>query len=805
VAHSRFGRVWVAAALDLLILVIGLIVALPFVVSWAVGRSGFDPIDAIAVALVVVMSRFPLVLTHRSGDIVIGFETCVLVFLVLTVAPAEAFALWAVGTALANATQAKSWRSRAFNVGLTILGGGLFVLVVGLLDPGPDQRVLQLVAVMTGCAVYFAFDLIVTATSLAIEDGCSLGTVLRWSSVPLGLACFVSVDTLGYLAALLRENQPTWTLLLLLVPVATILVAVRSVSDARLAHLRLVGLLEAATHAPDWSDEDHIERSLLVQAERTLRHTVATFRDGPPVTGEIGAPVLVSGRPPRHLVVTHQSSGREFDDHDRAALEALIAVGVSAFNRRRLSDEMSYLARHDALTGLHNRGVFTDRLTQALERRPAEGFVAILFVDLDGFKEVNDLLGHGAGDRLLVMVANRILGCLREGDTAARLGGDEFGILLDDLTGDDQADLVAGRLLTALEAPFDADGTELRVRASIGIAFSGPEPATAEVLINSADTAMYAAKAQGKGRSVRFHPEMRAAELDRLELEAALREAVRDGQISVSYQPVIDLGSGRVDGFEALARWTHPALGSVPPDQFIPAAERLGLIRELGLQILDKAHEGGRALSQEAGRALTLGVNLSALQVTDPDLADRVAVLAERHGEVRLVLELTEGVLLGDDVPTVAALHRLKACGVRLAIDDFGVGYSSVGYLHRLPLDLLKIDKVFVNELHDARSHALVQGVVSMARAMDLTVVIEGVEDWHSAMAVRELGCDLAQGYVFSRPLSLEAALELAAQGSVDLTALSLVPRPRTAPVPSAGVRARGLVAAGSPRRASTA
>ncbi len=803
-ALSRVGRVGVAAALDVLILIAGLTVAVPFVLAWARRGPDLDPIAVTAVALVVVMSRFPLVLTHRSGDIVIGFETCVLVFLVLTVPPAEAFAIWALGTTAANATARKAWRSRMFNIGLTILGGGLFVLVVGVLDPGPDQRALQLVAVMTGCAIYFAFDLVLTASSLAIEDGCSLSTVLRWGSVPLGLACFVSVDTLGYLAALLRENQPAWTLLLLLVPVGTILVAVRSVSDNRLAHLRLVGLLEAATHAPDWSDEEHIERSLVVQAERTLRHTVASLRDEAPGPGEMGAPVEVAGRPTRHLVVSHQSSGRQFDAHDRAALEALIAVGVSAFNRRRLSDEMSYLARYDALTGLHNRGVFTDRLTHALARRAPEGFVAILFCDLDGFKEVNDLLGHGAGDRLLVMVANRILGALREGDTAARLGGDEFGILLDDLTDEHQAQLVADRVLIALETPFDADGTELRVRASVGIAFSGPEQLTAEVLINSADTAMYAAKARGKGRAVQFHPQMRVAELDRLELEAALREAVRDDDVDVHYQPVVDLVGGAIRGFEALARWTHPVLGSVPPDQFIPAAERLGLIRELGLQILAKAHDGGRALSAEAGRALSLGVNLSALQVTDQELADRVAALAGRHGEVRLVLELTEGVLLGDDALTVAALHRLKACGVRLAIDDFGVGYSSVGYLHRLPLDLLKIDKVFVNELHDPRSHALVQGVVSMAHALDLTVIIEGVEDWHSAMAARDLGCELAQGYVFSRPLHLDAALELAGRGSVDLAPLSLVPGPRPGPPRSAGPSGRRLAASGSPRRAWT-
>ncbi len=717
-------------------------------------------------------------LTHRSGDVVIGFETCVLVFLVLTEEPAQAFAIWAVGTTIANATQRKAWRSRVFNVGLTILGGALFVFVFSLLDPGADEPAGRLAAVMFGCALYFTFDLIVTAASIAIEDGCSLSSVLRWSSVPLGLAVFVSVDTLGYLAALLHENRPAWTLLLLLVPVATILVAVSSVSNNRLAQHRLEGLLDAAIQAPDWSDDVHIARSLVVQAERTLRHSTAELSAEPARGEQIGAPIEVEGRPTVHLVMTHQSSGRNFDENDRGALDALAAIAVSAYNRRRLHDEMVYLAQHDTLTALHNRAVFTDRLTHALERRTPHGLLAVMYCDLDGFKEVNDLLGHDVGDRLLAMVADRIRSCLRQGDTAARLGGDEFGVLLEDLADEAQADAVGGRLLAALEQPFDTGEQQVRVRASIGIAFSSADPATAELLINCADTAMYAAKARGKGRLERFIPAMRLAELDRLELEAALRDAVRDDQITLQYQPVVDLNTGSIDGFEALARWRHPSLGNVPPDLFIPAAERLGLIRLLGMQILDRAHAGGIELSRAAGRPLSLGVNLSAPQVTDLALAQRVGVLQSDHPEVRLILELTEGMLLADDPETTAGLTRLKACGVRLAMDDFGVGYSSVGYLHRLPVDILKIDKLFVSELHDPRSRALVEGVVAMARAMDLTVITEGVEDWNSAVSLRDLRCDFAQGYVFSRPVDLDAALELARRGAIDVSEMALVAVP---------------------------
>ncbi|MGD9955357.1 MAG: putative bifunctional diguanylate cyclase/phosphodiesterase [Candidatus Nanopelagicales bacterium] len=769
VASARLGRAALAVALDVAIFAAGVLVALVSLQQWLGEEHVLDPTGVAAVGLVFIMSRFPLTLTHQSGDIVIGFETCVLVYLVLTVSPWHALALWSVATALAMLTQRKSWRARIFNVGLTILGGALFVLIVAATDPGVGNPAGQLASVMLACAVYFTFDLIITAVSIAIEDGCSINAVLRWGSVPLGLACFVSVDTLGFLAAVLTRNQPLWTLVLLLVPIAAILVAVRSVSENRLAQRRLQGLLEAATQAPDWLTDEQIAQSLVQQAERTLRSTTAALREEPPSSEEIGAPITLEDGSVRHLVVRAQSSGREFTEQDRNALETLTAVGTSAFQRRRLSDETTYLARHDALTGLHNRAVFADRLTAALEAQHPSGLLAVLYCDLDGFKGVNDRLGHRVGDDLLLLVAHRILGCLRPGDVAARLGGDEFGVLLDDLTDESQAVLIAERLTAALEAPFDTAGQELLVQVSIGVAFSGLGPTTASDMINNADTAMYAAKARGKGTVARFEPSMRSAEIDRLELEDSLRHAVRDGLITVQFQPVVDLSSGLIDGFEALARWTHPTLGSIGPDRFIAAAERTGLIRQLGLQILERAHEGGRLIAERAGRPMALGVNLSPVQVTDESLAQRVRELRDLDPQVPMVLELTEGMLLGNDLPTVAALTQLKQGGVRLAIDDFGIGYSSVGYLHRLPVDVLKIDKMFVSELHDERSRALVAGVVAMAHAMNLSVIAEGVEDWDSADAVRDLGCDFAQGYLFSRPLPLADAAELAAVGSFDM------------------------------------
>jgi diguanylate cyclase (GGDEF)-like protein len=763
-----------AQSLDVLVLVVGLAVALVAVASWAANDEwSVGLASALCVPLVVVMSRFPLVLTYRAGDVVIGFETCALVFLVLTEPPAKALTLWALASAIAHGTQRKSWRTRAFNIGLTIQGGALLVATVVLVDAQEKGPAVALLAVLVGCSIYFLFDLLLTAISLAIEAGEPVSSALRWRQVPLGLACFVGVDSLGYLAALLHMTAEPWTLLLLLVPVGTILVAVNSMSRTDLARQRLSGLLEAAVSAPDWADDEQIGPALVLAAERTLRNTEAELRDEPAAEGELGVLVLAEARAPRYLVVRRVANEDHFDDEDRRALEALGAVGAAAYNRRRLAEEMSFLARHDVLTGLFNRAVFSDRLSHALTRRRADRVVAVLYCDLDGFKGVNDLFGHEAGDRLLVSVAQRIVACLRPQDTAARLGGDEFGILLDDLEDELAAEAVARRLLEELSPAFEVHGREFRVEASIGIAYAGVDAHTAEALLRSADTAMYRAKALGKGRAERFAPEMRSEDLRRLELEVELRRAVRDDRIEVHYQPVVDLRTGAVAGFEALARWTHPSLGRIGPEVFIPMAERLGLIRQLGRQVLEQAHAAGRRMAEVSGTRTTMSVNLSPVQVTDDALVARVAELVAQHPEVQLVLELTEGTLIGDDADTIRALHRLREAGAVLAVDDFGVGYSSIGYLHRLPVDVLKIDKSFVHRLEDARAYALVQGVIAMAASMQVTVVVEGVETWADAQAVHGLGCSLAQGFLFCRPMLFGAALEIARHGRLDLSPIA--------------------------------
>jgi diguanylate cyclase (GGDEF)-like protein len=500
----------------------------------------------------------------------------------------------------------------------------------------------------------------------------------------------------------------------------------------------------------------------------------------------MGTTFEVDGRPARYLVVHRTAEADWFDDEDRKALETITAVAVTSINRRRLADEMFHLARHDALTGLYNRAVFASRLDQALDS-PRQGRApAVLYCDLDGFKTVNDRLGHDAGDRLLLAVAERIRAALRPEDMAARLGGDEFAILLD-AADPGMAEQVAERLLEALRAHFLVDGAAAHLSASIGIVYAAGERRGVD-LLSKADTAMYRAKAHGKDRAELFLPEMRAEDLHRLHLEDALRDAVHRRLIKHALQPIVELGTGRIVGFEALARWHDADLGNVPPDVFIPAAERLGLVGQLGSQILEEAHLLARMMRDQAGRPFGIWINLAPSQVVDPLLAARVAELIQQNPDIPIVLELTERSVLTDDQRTTRALTALSAAGATLALDDFGVGYSSIGYLQRFPVEIIKVDKTFMQNLADPHGLALVQAILAMALALDLEVVAEGLESWPACATMRRLGTTLGQGHLFAKPLSSQQALLLAQVGEVDVTTLDNVevlsagPRGRTAP-----------------------
>ncbi|HEX5830762.1 MAG TPA: EAL domain-containing protein, partial [Gemmatimonadaceae bacterium] len=436
----------------------------------------------------------------------------------------------------------------------------------------------------------------------------------------------------------------------------------------------------------------------------------------------------------------------------------VIVTGVDVTERRRLEEQLAHRAFHDPLTDLSNRLLFHERVTAALGRmRPGEPRVAVLFLDLDDFKLVNDSLGHAAGDRLLQAAAVRLLNATRGCDAVARLGGDEFAILLEGVREEREVVIVAERVARAMRAPFPLEGREVHVGTSIGIALAEPERSTDE-LLRDADLAMYLAKSGGKGRYALFVPGMQVASFERLELETDLRAAVDEERFTVHFQPIVRLENGALAGMEALLRWHHPERGTVPPSEFIPLAEETGLIVPLGRWVLREACRQAQAWRDRhpAADELTLAVNLSPRQFQDPHLvADvRAALLDSGFPASQLVLEITESGLMKDIRGTLETLRALKALGLTLAIDDFGTGYSSLGYLQRFPVDILKIDKAFVESVGTGGDEpVLARTIIFLSGTLGLRVVAEGIEHSRQVEGLRFLGCELGQGFHYAPAL----------------------------------------------------
>ncbi|MEV6631151.1 EAL domain-containing protein [Actinoplanes sp. NPDC051470] len=448
------------------------------------------------------------------------------------------------------------------------------------------------------------------------------------------------------------------------------------------------------------------------------------------------------------------------------SVAGLVVTMRDVTDRRRLERELTHQAFHDSLTGLANRTLFTDRLGHALARGARDGsVVGVLFIDLDDFKIVNDTLGHAVGDQLLQAVADRIAGALRADDTAARLGGDEFAALVENVQDPGAVEETATRILAALAEPILVDGGALQVNAnaSVGITTT-PEADTAAELLRQADLALYVAKGAGKNQWRRYQSHLHSAMVERLELRSALDHAVHEGHFLLQYQPIVDLASGDTAGFEALVRWQHPQRGVIAPDEFIEVAEESGLIVPIGKWVLDQAlHTVAqwRRILPRAGRPY-VSVNVSVRQFRQPGFVEQVrSSLAWADVPAQaLMLEITETLLMGDDEQIWADLAVLQEMGVRIAIDDFGTGYSSLGYLRQRPIDVVKIDKTFIDDItHDPQQMTLVGGIVRLAHSLNLTVVAEGIETEAHREVLVELGCPLGQGYLYSSPIGPTEAL----------------------------------------------
>jgi diguanylate cyclase (GGDEF)-like protein/PAS domain S-box-containing protein len=465
----------------------------------------------------------------------------------------------------------------------------------------------------------------------------------------------------------------------------------------------------------------------------------------------------------RRLLQRHRLRGGEVIDveisshaADFEGRRAVLVLAQDVTERVRLEEQLRDQALHDPLTRLANRLLLQDRIDQALARgQLSDRAFALLLLDLDNFKNVNDSLGHAAGDHLLVAVAGRLKACLRASDSAARLGGDEFAILLEEVTDADHAASVAERLVEALRTPFTVEQREIFLGVSIGVAMSDAQRQSADEMLRDADLAMYVAKAQGRGRHVVFSPMMREAALDRVALEHDLRRAVNAGDLHLVYQPQVDLQTGATVGVEALVRWRHPVHGNVPPDRFIPLAEEAGLIGALDAWVLETACAQTMVWREAGAGGLTVAVNLSGTEFEDGALVDRIADVLERHrlSPSDLELEITERVAVQQERSARETLDRLRAMGVRISIDDFGTGYSMLASLRQFPGDKLKVDKSFVAEIVDRQDRApLVAAIVAMGHGLGLEVIAEGVETEEQLAALRRLGCDGAQGYYLGRP-----------------------------------------------------
>jgi diguanylate cyclase (GGDEF)-like protein/PAS domain S-box-containing protein len=471
------------------------------------------------------------------------------------------------------------------------------------------------------------------------------------------------------------------------------------------------------------------------------------------------------------------------DDRD---IRGLVLNTRDISERKRLEDALTHQAFHDTLTGLANRALFQDRVGHALRHAGGHSRVAVLFLDLDGFKGVNDTQGHAVGDVLLGLVAERLKHCVRPSDTVARLGGDEFAVLVEDPDGIRAAVWVAERVVATLGQPFLLDGRELSIGVSVGIAGNSTGTETEDVLLRNADVAMYRAKARREGGWVRFESGMRDALVEKLELENDLKLALARGQLAVYYQPTVELARGLVVGAEALLRWHHPTRGLIAPEGFIRLAEESGLITAIGEHVLREACRAGARWQvwAPAGQHFHIAVNISARQVA-PALVETVRAALAESGlpPGALILEVTENILVERTEEILALLHQLKALGVRLAIDDFGTGYSSLSYLSRFPVDILKIDRSFVEAvaIEGSEQGELARTILHLGQSMHLSTVAEGIETQAQYAALRAMGCDYGQGYLFARALPPAGVDELL---SCRLVAHAAPARPTPVPEP---------------------
>ena len=514
----------------------------------------------------------------------------------------------------------------------------------------------------------------------------------------------------------------------------------------------------------------YVQQRLIVVDEYAGSPDAIDHAERSRVAGAMGAPVSESGAVVGSLAVASRTAGHRFGEEEQRALVAFAEHASLALTDAKTVDRM-YEAQHDPLTALPNRALLLERLDDAIVGARRSGTsVAVLYVDLDRFKLVNESYGHAVGDELLVAVADRIRAQVRAGDILARLGADEFALVLPDVPAPVDAMELADRLITALDEPFDLGGREVHVGASIGVALAERDD-EAEDLLRGADTAMHGAKQELMSSWELFEPSMRSALLERIELESDLRRAIEREAFSLAYQPIVEVASGRLVGFEALARWIDADRGFVSPADFIPLAEETGLILPLGEWVMRTACEQLAAWQREHDcHGLLMSINISGVQLRRHGFLQEVQRIVAEAGlqASDVMLEITETVLMQDTDAALARLHALRALGFHLAVDDFGTGYSSLRYVRSFPVDILKVAKDFIDGVaNDDGEQAVAAAIVQLGHSLGLRLIAEGIEDEAQQHALAALNCELGQGYHFARPMDPVAAGEWIAEASL--------------------------------------
>ncbi len=600
------------------------------------------------------------------------------------------------------------------------------------------------------------------------------------------------LDTLGQRQRLLESLLTIQRAISHRAPLQTVLDAVTTGAAALLSDAFVALVLNephdgrnriVSSAAPHDDTDDHNALIMAAAAQSVATDSVVTRVSGADDTvmrTALAAPVHIEGETIGSLVTVVRAESPDVDDR-REMLAAFAEQASLALTDARTVEAMRD-AYHDSVTGLPSRSLFLDRLNQALHNGARTGTeVTVLFIDLDRFKDVNDSLGHAAGDELLAWVADRVREALRDDDTAARLGGDEFAVLVERTVGCDAGQIVAGRITRALLEPIRLVGREVFAFASIGIASSDGTVRTADELLRNADVAMYRAKRSGARSALVYDPSMHTETMDVLELGSDLYHAVARGELRLQYQPVINLRTGTAVAVEALVRWDHPVRGLIAPNTFIPIAERNGVIVEIGEWVLGSSCTQAAAWRASSLPDLRISVNVSARQLDDPGFADMVTEVLRQTGlpAQALTLEVTESVLMHDPLRIIDRLSPLRALGVRLAIDDFGTGYSSLASLQHFPADQLKIDKAFIDTIETSvEGSAIVRTVVELARTLHMETVAEGIETSQQYASLRMLSCDLGQGYHFARPLEAAAVPDFFAASAESAFPLTLAARP---------------------------